>query len=192
MPIPQFIDLPLKPSREEVPGAATISSSTIQSETEQEKTTARKKSTPIRTPTRTPTKHEHKHGKKTTRKKTDPNEIPDEEDDDDDEELENEVALIRREYRVKQMIEQTMKKPHHHHTQRNSITTTRLSTPTYSSSLPSENSLSSPGPVVSESNGFGGINQEPLSKVPSARSSLPHQSNSVSTNWAASFVTKFY
>lgn len=93
---------------------------------------------------------------------------------DDDEELQNEVALIRREYRVKQLLENNSHKnssphtqlpkyrnpplPRYHHTyqhnqqqqqlQRNSVTTTHMSTPTYSSSLPSENSLSSPSPAA--------------------------------------------
>lgn len=140
MPEPHFVKFSKNSLPLETTGATTLaeattsSSTTIQSENEQddEKSIGRKRAP---TPIRTPSKHETKP--LNTRKAIDAkdDEDEDEEDDDDednvDEDLENEVALIRREYRVKQLIEQnvmgnpakttTPKKPqlYHQHSNKN-------------------------------------------------------------------------
>lgn len=60
---------------------------------------------------------------------------------------ENEIAVIRREYRLQQMVEQNVllgRKNNGNKDLKEYSNNTRISTPTYSSSLPSENSLSSP------------------------------------------------
>lgn len=175
MPVPQFIEFnpkcPRPPPQDDQPpvGMTMSSSSTIQSESEQENSImSRRKSTPTRTPTRTPVKQEK--SKKSRRIQECDEEIVDEE------ELENEVALIRREYRVKQLIDETIKKPPPvYYSQKNSVST-RLSTPTYSSSLPSENSLPSPGPIVNDV-----FQHQASPKVTSsARYSIPHQMSNAS------------
>lgn len=208
MPLPKFIELTNSKNKEEVQvKMMNNTQSTMQSTNEKEKTSARKKSTPTKTPVRTPVKTPTKedHVKKSAvkawvRKMSESTGLAEDEaeddEDDDDEEIENEVALIRREYRVKQLYEQQnmMKKPPHaashyqQNGQRNSIST-RLSTPTYSSSLPSENSLSSPN--VNDSNVHQQLiqnnhlyqQQQPTSPKPvaiSIRPSLSHQSSNIS------------
>ena len=137
MPEPHFVKFSKNSLPLETTGATTLaeattsSSTTIQSENEQddEKSIGRKRAP---TPIRTPSKHEAKP--LNTRKTIDAKDDEDEEDEDDednvDEDLENEVALIRREYRVKQLIEQnvmgnsaktTPKKPqlYHQHSNKN-------------------------------------------------------------------------